>query len=861
MLVGAVLVLVGGPLAALAISQCSRRETGEAPGARQRSQPGALGEGTGPIWPYLAGAPLGSIEGRVVDVVGAPVAFADVCGVAASPELPDEAVRDPICTKATPDGRYRLVGLLPAVYDVAAGAPGFVPARHLPEGHSVDFWATGAVRLRPGEARTGVDLRLQPGGVVVAGVVNDLGGGPVAGAWVRVTAMSGLSVSRGQTDDRGGFRIWSAPGPLTIHVHAEGYCETFVHASGSGALVEIELTPESVLAGRVIDGARDGAAGARVLVVGIESDHDGWSGARTVTDAAGQFRVAGLRPGRYHAFATGPARYGETAGNILLGFAQTVADVVIEVHPAARVTGRVLVAGTAEPCRQGTVSLSGRERHQERLIAHHSVIDANGNVAFDAVPPGTYHASVACSDHLPSDQFPAIRIDADGPAEQVWTVRPASLLRGTVLHDDGSPAPGVPVIAVAPRMDEGTTVTREDGTFVIRGLRGGTYHVRVGWGPNETEHPHSVAIPEGGSASVEVRVPRAATLRGTVVDDRGQPVTRGHVVVVMEPGTRWGGPIAPDGSFELSDLAAGRYRVVEVEGRTIRSAPVVDAQPGRVAHMTVTVEAVDAPDGVIRGRVVDEAGVPVGDAFVAVAKGSAFATQLLQQGGRDHRVVTDTNGDFRFEGVGPGEHVVRAFRIDGGEAMAANVVAGDRLTLTMRRPGSIAGRLAGGGVLPERMRVRVHELDTSFERTEEYYRTGGAFVVRGLPPGRFRVSAAAGGQIGGVEVELAPGQALTGLAIPIGPRTEVVGKLVDEAGRGVAAWLSLQPSGTRASDVDVHGASSDPDGRFVVEGPSGRVEFVASFYRREIPPVTVGPELTLKPGQSVNIGTLRIRKP
>ena len=97
-------------------------------------------------------------------------------------------------------------------------------------------------------------------------------------------------------------------------------------------------------------------AGARVRVEGNDSDED-VRGTSTMSDADGNFRLTGLSPARYKPGASSPGKYGQAAESVLLGLGQTVDGIVIEVHPAAVIKGRVLLPDGKSPCPSGWVSL------------------------------------------------------------------------------------------------------------------------------------------------------------------------------------------------------------------------------------------------------------------------------------------------------------------------------------------------------------------------------------------------------------------------------------------------------------------------------------------------------------------------
>lgn len=832
----------------------------------------------------------GSIAGTVRDPGGAPIAGAAVCALGWSRDLPDDATRDPFCATSGADGRYRLADLLPARYQVHAQAPRFVPGRH------------GAARddgfaLAAGEDRTGVDVVLRPGGVEVHGLVKDIGGGAVAGAWVfvrpgeRWSERGGFAVTRSEAD--GAFTVWSAPGPLHATAQADGYAEGDKEGIAPGQTVEILLTPESVLAGRVVEKAGGAPVpGARVAVGGWDPDEGGnWASA--TTDDDGRFRLVRLAPGRYKPSATAPGRYGQAAESVLLGVGETVEDVLIEVHPASRVTGRVVLGDGKTPCARGWVALEDR-RSSER--EHHG-LEPDGTVEIDAVLPATYKVEVDCADHLAAADYPDLVVSAGvDPPEQLWKVSDGARLRGVVLGHDGRPLADArvsvqPVASQRGWSDWESEETGADGRFLVEGLRAGRYKVSVtADGEPGTEDPTEVEVAEGGEASVEIRLVRGGTLVGAVVDESGQPVAR--VSVRASGGKRWswGGndhsETRDDGSFEIAGLRPGSYRVTASrerwwggelrapgKGDDDQQGEKVEVRAGETARVRLVVER---QAGVIRGRVVGAGGAPVTDAFIdaqresesaAAAEGSA--RRAMRWGWARTPTLSNPDGSFAVDKLSPGRYTLRAYRKGGGETVAEHVAVGQNVTLTIRQTGSISGRVAlDQGGAPERMMVAVSDARTGVRRREEFFRTGGAFTLRDLPAGSFDITVSAPEGTGTASAQLAEGQAASGLAITLGARATVTGRVITgDEGKPLAGYMvNVMPAGKMDQNMMLMNGTMPPtsaaDGSFTVpNAPAGRVQIMVfptdmrgsmyAFARRVA---------TVEGGRSNDVGDIKVQK-
>jgi protocatechuate 3,4-dioxygenase beta subunit len=802
--------------------------------------------------------PRASIEGTVRDPAGAPISGARVCAFASSSELSQEETRDPICALSGAGGGYRLADLLPARYGVHASAAGRVPGRFRPARSAAGRGDRDTpVHLGAGEARRGVDIVLKSGGVEVAGVVKDIGGGPVAGAWVFATAGDRWSerggTSAAQSDASGEFRLWSAPGTVHLSAQADGYSEGSKSAVAPGLRVEILLTPESILAGRVVE-LGSGAPVAGALVSADDDWRGGWGGGGSaVTDGGGRFRITRLLPGRYKPTASAAGRYGQARESALVGLGQSVDDIVIEVHPAAVVTGVVSIAGGA-PCPSGWVGLRYATSDEETG----GRIEEAGAVTIKAVLPGTYRVEVSCEGFVEAKEYPDLAVTAGAdPPRQTWTVARGARIRGAVKTSTGEPVAGAEVSARSaggdPRAQRiwGWDVCEEDGTFALEGLVGGRYKVSAESERfPEPKDPLAVEVAEGGEASVEIVLEPTGTIAGEVVDERGRPVAGVQVVASGSQRWDWKSTLTrDDGTFSLEGVRPGRQRVTAMRergwGDALRApgssddddqGQKVEVAAGGAARVHLVVES---QDGVIQGRVVDASGAAVTDAFIDAERESDSAAARPGGAARSMRwawarspVLTDTDGRFRIEKLSPGKYTVRAFRRGGGESTAEGIAVGGRVTLTIRPTGSITGTVAtAAGGPPERFTITITDDKRGFARSESFFRTGGAFALRELPAGTFELAASAGDGAGTTTVALADGQTQGNQTIRLEGRATVTGRVVAlDSGKPLAGFrmmvspvqggggFSFRNSGGEQKHI------SGPDGRFEVENaPAGRV--------------------------------------
>ena len=233
--------------------------------------------------------------------------------------------------KTDQDGRYRIMGVPPGSYEIRPEAPSF----------SV-YTRSGNATLVIGEGESVEDINfaLKKGGVITGRVTNSEGL-PLIERYVSLSMVeinpdndrnlgiveSGMS---GATDDRGVYRVFGVrPGKYKVSVgHDQGRPDwrrrairptfypdvkdvskaTIVEVSEGGEATNIDITvdtndtsPKFSVSGRVVDATTDQPVpGVGIGVEGIDKNAGQLlTRSDLVSDAEGQFKVDGLRPGKY----------------------------------------------------------------------------------------------------------------------------------------------------------------------------------------------------------------------------------------------------------------------------------------------------------------------------------------------------------------------------------------------------------------------------------------------------------------------------------------------------------------------------------------------------------------------------------
>ncbi|MBC8067841.1 MAG: sigma-70 family RNA polymerase sigma factor, partial [Deltaproteobacteria bacterium] len=669
--------------------------------------------------------PTGAFGGVVVDLGGAPIASAIVCGdrTNASDHL---LTSPPTCVRSDARGRFRIDGTLLQAHTLEAMATGFVPGRF------------------HGRPTTDVRIVLHPGGAALSGVVIDVHGGPVEGAWVaienRSEATLGATVT---TDEAGAFSLWVAEGPVSLAAGASGYATSFRPTLAPGRDVQIELGAESVLAGIVVDGeSGEPVADVRVSAL-LQEGTENYAnrGGLAFSDAEGRWEIRGLAPDEYIVDAAADRGWGRADEAIELGIGDVRDGIRIELMAGAAIVGRIVDAETGAPCGDGLAITLDRAQN----VTREDRVDADGRVAVRPLTGGAiYRVTAACRGYESRE----LEIDLrGGPAEPVeWALARGSELEVRIVDAEGEPLQDWRV-DVAKQGSEpfrgpnqfGEPTTDAEGKVVFSGVSAGEYRV-IAQGPG---HPtvalEDVAVGTTRTA-IELRAGVGVAITGTVVDAAGDPLAGAYVAVQRTgQGTRFlptywspdvnvepvgeGGPYHAitdaAGEFRFASIGRGEYGVwvvpdgaavvyqrpdyptgvaARVPGEPHRSISVAD----RPLALTLRVGSLSSISGTVRG----EDGDVVMDARV-------FAVREHEPGGVDPRGrprLSDREGRYSLDGLEAGMYTMIVYRPGGGVVRRTGVAAGSRgVDLELPRVGRISGTVRGSdGSVVKAFSLHVH---------------------------------------------------------------------------------------------------------------------------------------------------------
>lgn len=784
---------------------------------------------------------LASISGTVrsADAAARAIAGARVCAWA----LDDaDQVHDPIavrCASSGLDGGYELAGLDPRSYRISATAAGKLPCVWADADHGGRQWLT----LGYAEDRRDVDLALSDGGTFLGGMVVDVAGGPVEGALV-VASGSGMfsrdPVATAISGAQGRFALSVARGEYSLRALASGYAPTSASAQAPNQTLKLQLTPESVLVGRVVDGA----TGVGVAGVKVTPSRHGSAHLVIVSEADGRFRLAGLGPGVYQPEAIGVGVYGQAATPIHLGLGQTSAPIELRVFPAYRLRGQIVAIDTRlperereRPCVGGRLFLHGAGFRRQAYA------DRQGWVVLEGVPAGRHDLRLYCPDQLEGIEQ---RLVLDGDLdEQRWAIEVGGWeIAGRVVDSRSRGVEGAHIDSTGPGGGS-HNISRADGSFTLTVHESGTHVLTAKLRrTKDVMAKIEVEVADAKVEGVELEVGELGALRGRVEDPEGRPVAgaklalcdargRPRIWVVSDGEGRFGFDAQPLGhawvalASEVGDEPAGK-----AIGRP------VEFVRDRTTEITVVTET---KRGSIRGTVSAEGG-PADDAWVVAGRASIESLVADWEVGP---VLCDLDGRFTLDGLGEGTWAVRAFREDGGEASRGALELGADIQLELVASASVAGRVQfADGSVPDHFEILARS--GKHRRKHQFYRSEGAYELAELAPGTWTLQVTTNSGSGALALDLSAGEQAEN-DIELEPRVTIRGRAVDSKTGAPVSSVAIavnQPNGYRQQ------ARFEDDGSFELEGVApGRVELVVTprdwrngAYKMQLPIIQVAAE-------------------
>ncbi|HUL77712.1 MAG TPA: carboxypeptidase regulatory-like domain-containing protein [Vicinamibacteria bacterium] len=671
---------------------------------------------------------------------------------------------------------------------------------------------------------------------------------PVEGAFVFVIPVSGAFRSGGVAAEkvRSGFTSRDGtvkisplpPGPWNAWVHARGLATQRVRRVASGPL-RVVLEKGGAITGVVREGDGRPVPGARVRCGSDVPAPEGWPAEATrneaVTDGEGLFRLEGIgrAPVRLSVTARGYAR--AERGDVRAG-----PKVELYVFPGATLSGAVRDdAGRAV---KGAEVRAEGESGGYVLPAERT--DERGAFVMAGIPPGDH--TVVAREGARAPGIAAVVVRPGSEATVSLTVSDGGYVTGRIVDADGRPLAGRARVEVFEdrglpsfASDALAGEARADGTFALGPLPLGTLGIGVS-APGHAPKRVEAGVPARGRTVDlgDVALDAGLAIRGRVRSREGGGI-EGATVRAMgeEPGgaSEAEGTSLAEGRFELGGLRAGRHHL-SATAPGYAAAKVTAEAGGEPVDLVM-----DAAGG-IAGRVADESGAAVEDAWVA-------AVERNQSGGP--RVRSDEgDGRFLLQDIAPATYDISFQAAGRGEASKAGVkvVAGrttDVGTVVLAPGGLVQGVVvdAEGQGIPGAT-VNADRGARRSDRLETQTGSAGAFEIRGVPPGPVSVRASHPAYAASAPVEtlVDPAKEPPAVRIVLARGARIEGRALHRDGRPFAAGR------VQASSRDVPFASGEwgegalaGDGSFVLDHvPAGRVRLELLAFTPSSPMVVGG---------------------
>jgi hypothetical protein len=521
-----------------------------------------------------------------------------------------------------------------------------------------------------------------------------------------------------------GALVFLAPGGM-LQVAGKGVAAESVQVLAEEPAVAVRLTAAARAEGRVVDERGEGVQGVPVWswsIPGYQMYQRRAMGTfrpellvrpllpAAVSGAGGRFVVSDLAPGpqRFTASKAGlpdadtdalEAAPGATVAVTLTLACGAALAFTVQDPEGRALAGAVATVWAVPPSRADQPRFAASLRGRGGDPAATATAASDGRTILAPLAPGAVALELAAPGYV--KRSIDATVGAAGTDLGVQVLEPGVEVLGRVVDEAGKGVAEVDVLLEdMPGMAFGEPVAKSDtaGHFTIAD-RPRDGELRLVARGEKVVPAAAVVVRMPPAGPVELRVRRARTLSGRVVDERdGEPVGGARVRVHKEitlaasRGMAMAGhsESGEDGTFSVEGLGVGGY-AVEVESPGYKPQRLDVVLPDDEAPRPLTV--ILRHGLAIAGRVEEANGSPAAGIFVDLSS-AAREQSLANRGGTRRSARSDPDGAFRFDGLEAGHYQVSAG--DEVGASASEIVeagAAGEVVLRLLPPGSLVCRV------------------------------------------------------------------------------------------------------------------------------------------------------------------------
>ena len=779
------------------------------------------------------------------------------------------------------NGVWKAPRVRPGAYVVAASATGYLPSAH------------EKLTVGSGEQRSGVDIKLTAGGTVIRGTVTDVGGGPVGEA--RITANpDGMPELFGHADfiaitaADGHYEITLPDGDFVLTASHDDYRadRENIQVAGTSLTVDFKLVPGAVVRGQVV--ARD--SNEPVPNALVRGEREGRGGDSTaIADEHGNFTLRGLGSGTINISALGRGYASASPTEVAVGIAEQVDGVKVVVDRAYSISGRVVRKGKQSAGLPGVTLGAFSIAAKSFGIALEPSAD-DGSFEIVGLKRGSYMLFAVGEGSVPDvgknveivdKDVKDVVIELDAGVTIAGRVEPPTA--GAKITVSPTASIGLANMFEAAKAALVHADTDASGAFTLKNVPSGSFTIEAAAKDGRAgSAPVLVAAVDQNGLVVKLE-PRAS-VSGRVVDTSGKPAAGIKVdsdrlddddrMKFSFGGRRDNTTTAPDGSFKLVGLDAGKYRIKAIADRDDyfsvkkdkKSPAAIELDLAATTTKTGVTLTIEARDGVIRGVVIGPDRKPAGDAWVTAHRARDTSDMPARfssrRWGGSTPVLTNADGQFTVTKLERGTYdlVVEGPR-GASHAEKPGVKTGDSATIQLLSLGTLTGKVTVAGALVVKYEIECKS--PNGQREKQIEAKDGAYELDRLPPGAYEceVEADAGMATAKVDVAAGPTQrdfALTRWATVTGVVVSVLDK---KPVSGVLVFAGNDMSEKRfVSALTGTAPKTDANGRFVVERVALGKGKAVVMGTEGFQPIGTR-DYTASEGQRVDLGNIEVVPP